>query len=327
MNKSVVSKEKKSKNKIINKNKDDINNKLITNNLIVSKKSLSKNKIINDDIIIDDPIKQEKGLKRNTIDKYYTKPCVVKQCIELVKKYINILHNDLIIEPSAGNGSFIENIKTLSSNYKFYDLEPEHNEIVKQDFLEFDYKQLKDTNIHIIGNPPFGRQASLAIKFIKKCCLFSNSISFILPKSFKKDSMKKSFDKHYHLIYEIDLLENSFLVNDIESDVPCVFQIWQRKEELREEINKKQPLQFTIVKKEDTPDISFRRVGVNAGTIMKEINDKSFQSHYFIKFTNNKTIDENIEKLKSIKFNFNNTVGPKSISKPELIDEFNKLLI
>ena len=33
------------------------------------------------------------------------------------------------------------------------------------------------------------------------------------------------------------------------------------------------------------------------------------------------------EKLKSIKFNFNNTVGPKSISKPELIDEFNKLLL
>ena len=199
----------------------------------------------------------------------------------------------------------------------------------KQDFLDFNYKKLKQeyTNIHIIGNPPFGRQASSAKKFIEKCCLFSNSISFILPKSFKKDSMKKSFEKHYHLIYEIDLLENSFLVNDIETDVPCVFQIWQYKEEIRNEVEKKLPLNFKFVEKKDTPDISFRRVGVNAGTIMKEINDKSFQSHYFIKFTNNKPINENIEKLKLIKFNFNNTVGPKSISKPELIDEFNKLLI
>jgi predicted RNA methylase len=274
-------------------------------------------------------IKQEKGLKRNIIDKYYTKPDVVKQCIELVKKYINILDTDLIIEPSAGNGSFIENIKTLSSNYKFYDLEPEHNEIIKQNFLEFDYINLKEKfkNIHIIGNPPFGRQASMAIKFIKKCSLFSNSISFILPKSFKKESMKKCFEKHYHLIYEIDLLENSFLVNNIESNVPCVFQIWQYKEEIRNEIDKKIPLNFKFVGKKDNPDISFRRVGVNAGTIMKEINNKSFQSHYFIKFTNNITIDENIEKLKLIKFNFNNTVGPKSISKPELIDEFNNLLI
>ena len=278
--------------------------------------------------IINNSLTQTKGLKRNIIDKYYTKQNVVNQCVELVKKYITILSNDLIIEPSAGNGSFIENIKTLSNNCKFYDLEPEHNEVYKQNFLEFDYKELKQqySNIHIIGNPPFGRQASLAIKFIKKCCLFSNSISFILPKSFKKNSMKKSFEKHYHLIYEIDLLENSFLVNDIVCDVPCVFQIWQYKEEIRNEIAKNKPINFKFVEKKDNPDISFRRVGVNAGTISKEINNKSFQSHYFIKFTNNKTIDENIEKLKSIKFNFNNTVGPKSISKPELIDEFNKQL-
>ena len=55
-------------------------------------------------------------------------------------------NNDLIIEPSAGNGSFIENIKTLSINYKFYDLKPEHDEVNKQDFLEFDYKNLKQSN-------------------------------------------------------------------------------------------------------------------------------------------------------------------------------------
>ena len=55
--------------------------------------------------------KQEKGLKRNTIDKYYTKPEIASQCVELVKEHINILKDDLIIEPSAGNGSFIKNIK------------------------------------------------------------------------------------------------------------------------------------------------------------------------------------------------------------------------
>ena len=299
--------------------------------LILSKNKTSKTNIVNkeNNEIKKEPVKQVKGLKRNTIDKYYTKPSVVEQCIKLVKKYINISNNDLIIEPSAGNGSFIKDIKTLSTNYNFYDLEPEHDEVIKQDFLEFDYEKIKQKfkNIHIIGNPPFGRQASMAIKFIKKCCLFSNTISFILPKSFKKDSMQKCFEKHYHLIHEIDLLENSFLVNGVESDVPCVFQIWTYKEEIRQTIDKKLPLNFKFVKKEDNPDISFRRVGVNAGTIMKEIDDKSFQSHYFIKFTNNKTIGENIKNLKSIKFNFNNTVGPKSISKPELINEFNKCLL
>ena len=304
-------------------NNKDVNNSKNKKKLLV----VEKKEII--DKINNEPIKQEKGLKRNTIDKYYTKTNVVSNCIKLIKKHINISNNDLIIEPSAGDGSFIKSIKTLSTNYKFYDIEPEHEEVFKQDFLEFDYNKIeaKFINIHIIGNPPFGRQASMAIKFIKKCCLFAKSISFILPKSFKKDSMQKCFEKHFHLIYEMDLSENSFLVNGIESDVPCVFQIWKRKEEIRQEIDKKLPLNFKFVKKDDSPDISFRRVGVNAGTIMKEIDDKSFQSHYFIKFTNNKTIDENIEKLKSITFNFNNTVGPKSISKPELINEFNKFLV
>jgi predicted RNA methylase len=280
--------------------------------------------------------KQITGLKRNTIDKYYTKKIIAKECINIIKKKINIKKSDLIIEPSAGNGSFVSFIKILSNNYRFYDIEPEveiinneiiNNEIIKQDFLELDYTQIKQEykKIHIIGNPPFGRQSSIAIKFIKKCCEFANSISFILPKSFKKESMKKKFLKNYHLIYENDIKENSFLVNGIESDVPCVFQIWQYKNEVRDEIINVEPINYKFVKKNDNPDISFRRIGINAGTISKNIIDKSDQSHYFIKFINNKTI--NIENLKEIKFGFNNTVGPKSISKQELIKEFNKVTL
>ena len=71
----------------------------------------------------------------------------------------------------------------------------------------------------------------MAIQFIKKCCSFANSISFILPKSFKKDSMKKHFPLNYHLIFEMDLPENAFLINNKETDVPCIFQIWQYKTE------------------------------------------------------------------------------------------------
>ena len=41
--------------------------------------------------------KQNKGLKRNTIDKYYTKIEIAAECVELVKQYINILKDDLII--------------------------------------------------------------------------------------------------------------------------------------------------------------------------------------------------------------------------------------
>jgi hypothetical protein len=216
----------------------------------------------------------------------------------------------------------------MTKNYKFYDIDPENKEIEKQDFLELEYKDLsnKYNKIHIIGNPPFGRQSSTAIKFIKKCCLFSKSISFILPKSFKKNSMQKCFSDHFHLVCEYDLEDNSFLVNNIETDVPCVFQIWIYKDEQRQKIEKNTPSNYKFVKKKENPDISFRRVGVNAGVISKDIDNKSIESHYFIKFMNNKTVDENIDKLKNIHFNFNNMVGPKSISKEEIIGEFNKFL-
>jgi 16S rRNA A1518/A1519 N6-dimethyltransferase RsmA/KsgA/DIM1 with predicted DNA glycosylase/AP lyase activity len=99
-------------------------------------------------------IKQIKGLSRNTIDKFYTKDTIVKFCLNLFINNININNDDLIIELSAGNGAFIMDIKSLTSNYLFYDLEPEHNEIIKQDYLLLNYNEIiKNDIIHIIGNP------------------------------------------------------------------------------------------------------------------------------------------------------------------------------
>jgi len=284
---------------------------------------------LNEEDFLNETIEQNSGLKRNTIDKFYTKPNIVQFCINHIKEHLNINKNDLIIEPSAGNGSFISGIKTLSNKYSFYDIKPENNdEIHKQDYLELKYSNIKigDNKIHIIGNPPFGRQSSLAIKFIKYSCLFCNSISFILPKSFKKDSLKKTFPLNFHLLFEIDLPDNSFLMNGKDSDVPCVFQIWEKKNILRELPAILEPIGFSFVQKNDSPHISVRRVGVNAGTIDKNSSSKSEQSHYFITFSSNKSLDTNLNKLKKLKFDFNNTVGPKSISKQELIKQFNELL-
>jgi hypothetical protein len=273
---------------------------------------------------------QTTGLKRKIIDKYYTSPLIVELCIKLIKKKINIHKSDLCIEPSAGNGAFINAIKSLFDYYVFYDLEPENDEIIKQDYLQFDYKTIglqANSKIHIIGNPPFGRQSSLAIKFIKKSCEYCDSISFILPKSFKKDSLKKHYPLNFHLVYEYDLPENSFLVDKKVYDVPCVFQIWIKRDINRIVPEKLIPNKYKFVKKNDDHDISFRRVGVNAGLIHRETENKSIQSHYFIKFDIELT-DELLKKLSNIEFTTkNNTCGPKSISKQEVILEYNKVVM
>ena len=289
-------------------------------------KELNDKKLIveNNELIVN--TMQTTGLKRKTIDKFYTSPIIVKECINLIKQNINIYEDDLCIEPSAGNGSFINGIKSLFKTYKFYDLEPENDEIIKQDYLEYEYTVTKpNSKVHIIGNPPFGRQSSLAIKFIKKSSEYCDSISFILPKSFKKDSLKKHFPLNFHLISEYDLPKNSFMVDKKEYDVPCVFQIWIKKDTDRTIPKKLIPNKYNFVKKNDKHDISFRRVGINAGDIDKETEKKSIQSHYFIKLDIELT-DELFNKLTNIDYNCkNNTCGPKSISKQELMKEFNKV--
>jgi hypothetical protein len=320
------------------------------------------------------------GLNRDTIDKFYTKKNIASLCIDYVNKYLNISDNSIIIEPSAGNGSFSNILNKIYKNVISYDIDPGingdgYNNIIKQDYLEIDLSIInndinkkirgtpvqapgtasressikkdnniiyKDTDIHIIGNPPFGRQSSLAKKFIKKSSSFCSSISFILPKSFKKSTMKKSFPMNFHLLFEIDLPDYSFEINykneeknNLESsyskkeyNVPCIFQIWIKKNIDRLDENIIDSKYFKFVKKYEKPDFSLRRVGINAGKIDFDI-DKNEQSHYFIRL--NECIDKNnfINKYKLIQKNIitNNTVGPKSINKQEFIKYTNEIVI
>lgn len=275
------------------------------------------------------------GLHRVQTDKFYTNPSVVKICMEYIRSTISIQKEDIVIEPSAGNGAFISGIEELSNHNFFYDIEPDHPKIFQNDFLEVDLDTLREfvdsenvRKMHFIGNPPFGRQSCMAFLFIKKCVQYADTISFILPKSFKKESMQRHFPDNFHLVFEADLLENAFLIDGKVHNVPCVFQIWEKKEMIRDIQCKIEPIGFVFQKKLElpTPDISFRRVGVNAGVIDTEWQEKSIQSHYFIRFTNRLDIIENIRKVRMANFLFNNTVGPKSISKQELIREWNQCL-
>jgi hypothetical protein len=140
--------------------------------------------------------------------------------------------------------------------------------------------------------------------------------------------MQKHFPLHFHLIYQIDLDSNSFIINnEEEKDVPCVLQIWEKKNYERADIITSSPTKFSFVKRDESPDISFRRVGVNAGTIdTNNLNEKSIQSHYFIKFNVDVNKNMAINKIKEINYEHNNTVGPKSISKQEIIKAFNNIL-
>ena len=64
---------------------------------------------------------QTKGLKRDTVDKFYTKPSIASDCLKAFTQHIKLDKNDILIEPSAGNGAFISEMRKLRNTSLFYD--------------------------------------------------------------------------------------------------------------------------------------------------------------------------------------------------------------
>jgi hypothetical protein len=168
----------------------------------------------------------------------------------------------------------------------------------------------------VFGNPPFGRQSILARKFIKHATTFADVIGFILPRSFTKPSMQRAFPLDFHLVSEIPIEKDAFLVNGLPYNVPCVFQVWKRME-VERILPVLEDRQWIYVKKTEPHDIAVRRVGVYAGKCMLPDQTLSEQSHYFIKLPNGNNPEDVVEHLCNKVFP-SNTTGPRSLSKDEI---------
>jgi hypothetical protein len=252
------------------------------------------------------------------LDKFYTKR---ELSIRLINK-IDLTKYDLILDPSCGDGSFYSQIN--HENKIGIDIEPNIEGVIKSDFLEWDHSKIsKYSKILVISNPPFGRQGSLAMKFIKKSAEFADTIAFILPISFSKCSILNKIPEYLHLQYSEILPDDSYLLDGKDYGVKCTFQIWEKREYKREKIKPIDPIGFEYVNKSEC-DISIRRVGVYAGKAFRDKN-KSEQSHYFISINDKSKIDTVINELD--KFNWVDlTVGPRSISKSELNSVINNIM-
>jgi len=273
--------------------------------------------------------------KHLNLDKFYTNKDIVGVCYDAIKTHLGIDKKELIIEPSAGNGAFINIIKRLSNNYRFYDIKPENEEIIKKDFLELrfeDCNMASGSGCHIIGNPPFGNKSSKAIAFIKHSTniLMAKSVSFILPISFKKASLQKSFPPNYHLVYQTVLAPNSFTHLGIPKNIKTVFQIWIKKDRARRVAVKITPASWYSFDKKENSDISIRRVGSKIGFVKLCEERDNTNTHWFIKINSatwniGELLSELLGKLNSIRFNKENNVGPLSISKQDIIKKYNSL--
>jgi hypothetical protein len=258
-----------------------------------------------------------------TLDKFYTKPNVALHCISLYEEWANLSFADTdipIIEPSAGNGAFLSHLpkKTLA-----YDLAPEHPSIKYQNFLFLKRKK----RALVIGNPPFGKNSSLAVSFFNHSARFADWIGFIVPRTFEKTSLQNKLDLSFHLVNQYVLPKNSFLFNDKDYPVPCVFQLWEKRSIQRQKLNLPTTHPDFSFSQRDNAHLALQRIGVNAGAVKTSFQTVGKPSHYFISSNINPLILT--QRLKTIDFSDVKcrTAGNPSISKTELVSLYTDLTL
>lgn len=260
-------------------------------------------------------------------DKFYTLPNISEKCINIVGTYYKWSEWDLVIEPSAGNGSFLLQIPTEKKIG--IDIMPEHDTIIKQDF--FTYNPTSNIkNIIVIGNPPFGRVSSLAIKFFNHSSKWANVIAFIVPRTFRRISVHNKLNINFHLVYDEDIpiLPCSFTPHMM---VKCCFQIWEKKEQIRNIINLPLKhndwifLKFGIKDEKGQPtppndaDFAIRAYGGKCGEIVQtNLNMLRPKSWHWIKSNINTIVL--MDRFKSLDFTLSiNTARQNSIGRGELV--------
>ena len=170
------------------------------------------------------------------LDKFYTIPTISEKCLERIGTIYKWDEWGLVIEPSAGNGSFLTRIPTAKKIG--IDISPEHDDIIKQDFLTYNPASYASCatgdsgdsgKILVVGNPPFGRVSSLAIKFFNHASKWADVIAFIIPRTFRRVSVHNKLNASFHLIFdeEIPMKPCSFNPPIM---AKCCFQIWEKRD-------------------------------------------------------------------------------------------------
>jgi len=229
-------------------------------------------------------------------DKFYTKNSTAKICIDIIDFSIY----DFVIEPSAGNGSFLSQIP--HANKIGIDINPECDDILKMSW--FDYAT-PDTysKVLIIGNPPFGIRNNLSKKFIKHSVSFSNvyTIAFILPNVYNKHTMQRVIPKEYRIKTALLLPENSFEIESETYHVPCTFYVFEK--------SKGPNLRFDPSIYQDTTDwkygndLDYNFYVMGASFEVKDKPEKSNRG-YYIKVNPNKDVvkvKNNFERLRVLR--------------------------
>ena len=255
------------------------------------------------------------------LDQFYTNPDLARRYAEQVIAAYGAAV-DWFVEPSAGTGAFVEPLRAAGKPVIALDIAPQANAIQRGDFLEEDWWPASG-KIAVVGNPPFGKNSSLAVKFFNRAAALERSdvIAFIVPRTFRKHSIHRRLNPYFTRAVDDDVPDNAFIKNGKPHDVPCAWQIWERRPDPRPDLAT--PDISHIIRYVDAPhcgDFAVRRVGFYAGQVKEppdwDLHTLSPSTHYFIQ-----SVRPDAKKLlQSIDWSqiCQSTAGSRSLSKHEV---------
>jgi hypothetical protein len=168
-------------------------------------------------------------VRAQRLDKFYTRREVAKECLDSLGSLWPWDSWSLVVEPSAGNGSFYLQIPTQKK--VGLDVAPDHPQIQTADF--FSWQPPPGTQkILVVGNPPFGRVSSLAIRFFLRAAEFADVIAFIVPRTFRRISVQEKLPLNFHLRLDKDIPLHPCAFEPA-MNVKCCWQIWERRGDKR----------------------------------------------------------------------------------------------
>lgn len=264
--------------------------------------------------------------RARALDQFYTRPDVAARCLALAQRIIGG-STTLWVEPSAGSGAFLN---LLPRPRLGLDIAPADPEVLSGDFLQWSPPPVTDS-ITVIGNPPFGRNASLAVRFFNHAASFADHIAFILPRSFEKASVQHRLAQNMTLLAEHAMEEDAFLFQGQPRHVPTVFQVWQRvSAQSARLVPARQHADFRFLRRSESTavaDFAFQRVGRRAGRVMR-VGLQPRTSHYFIAAADKDQVDTIMRRLATMDWSElrGRTAGVHSIGKAELVAAYSRCL-
>ncbi len=238
------------------------------------------------------------------LDQWYTKDNVAQKCVEKMVKLGYIKEMVDVIEPACGEGAFLRALdKEVDESYiHAYDLDPKTDRATTQDWLKYESKFFGSKPV-IVGNPPYGKKAKLAVEFINHSLDVGDVVGFIVPITLSTSyTAQRKVRKDASLVYEMKLPKNSFVFEGKNVDVPSIFQIWVKvKPNLRLEKPQTEHDAFTtrIYNKTETAkkqlkwdwDIAIQRNSKKGGYILRG-EDATDERHWIlIKCSDEKALD------------------------------------